>query len=110
MPHKGGNNQQDPFTVLSGSVQVMVPSSEDSSEKHASGTHYIHLSGQTPPSGAWYQFSGNFVTPNVPVTEITLVINSVQPNLPNELRSPFQSSGNSAPTANVPKSESSYNH
>lgn len=108
--HKSSGDY-DPYTTLSGSVQVKVPTSEDTSIKQLSGTHYIHLSGQTSPSGAWYQqTSGSLITPNVPNTQITLVINSVQPTAPNQALAPFQSSGNSAPTANVPKSESSWNH
>lgn len=100
---------QDPFSTLSGLAGV--PTSEDTSVKQTSGTHYVHLSGQTSPSGAWYQeTSGNLITPNVPNTQITFVINSIQPTQPNQALAPFQSSGTSAPTANVPKSESSWNH
>lgn len=60
---------------------------------------------------SWYQ-SGT--TANVPTKESTAFIsgyNSVSGIIiSNQQRNPFQSSGNSAPTANVPNSEASITH
>lgn len=85
-----------------------VKSTEDNHGKF-SGYQYIFFSGQTPPSGAWYQVISGTISAIVPSQEITKVVNSLYVTPSNQNLAPFQSSGNSAPTANVPKSESTKN-
>lgn len=90
---------------ISGTDNVRL--SEDTST-----VNYIYSSGTgayvAPDQvSSWYQ-SGT--SPNVPNTQITSVVNSLYVTISNQQRAPFQSSGNSAPSANVPTSESSITH
>lgn len=82
-----------------------VKSTEDNHGKQ-SGSHFIIISGTTAPSATPFQFISGVITPNVPNTQITFVINSEYIAPANQSRAPIQNSGK----ADVPTSESSITH
>lgn len=105
----------DPFQTLSGLAGV--PTAQSTAENSTTSIQFA--SGTSAFVGpdqcsAWYQ-SGTTAT--VPGTQSSQNLvsgrNSLYgtgANVSNQQLAPFQSSGSSAPTANVPKSESSITH